>query len=183
MSAWVVSKEHIHAMLRSGLRHLYPFPLKWFAVRDVRDMTFPELDEVRRALNYETADQVGRMLIDECVTSVRHRYDATAEDEDLPGPISQYWLGKYVFPEGEVMGDGGPTQVEGLKLIACYEYQSCEHPEWETSEAKQFCDALRKHLVEQLKGYDEAPWEWRDGPVPKTVWADSPCGTGRYPQT
>jgi hypothetical protein len=51
-----------------------------------------------------------------------------------------------------------PTIVEGLKLIACYEYQSCEHDGWEQSNARQLCRELRSELIHALPGYDEAPW-------------------------
>ena len=55
--------------------------------------------------------------------------------------------------------------VEALKALDCYEYQSCEHPEWETSEAFEFCRAMRNLLIGCLPGYDAAQWEWDDAPV------------------
>lgn len=53
-----------------------------------------------------------------------------------------------------------------LKLISCYAYQSCEHREWETSEAFRVCNALRDRLLTILGGadayetnaYEIAPW-------------------------
>lgn len=48
--------------------------------------------------------------------------------------------------------------VEILKLINSYEYQSCEDDSWESSLAKQFCDALRGDVIRSLPGYDEAEW-------------------------
>jgi hypothetical protein len=48
------------------------------------------------------------------------------------------------------------TPAAMLKAIDCYEYQSCETPDWEDTEAARFCQALRAHLIHQLPGYDEA---------------------------
>lgn len=48
--------------------------------------------------------------------------------------------------------------VTALKLLAGYEYQSCEHPDWDSSDAKRWCDALRHALICALPGYDDAPW-------------------------
>ena len=42
--------------------------------------------------------------------------------------------------------------VDALEAIDVYEYQACEHPEWETSEARAFCDALRRGLTRMLPG-------------------------------
>jgi len=56
-----------------------------------------------------------------------------------------------------IFKDGGHPVIT-LSLISCYEYQSCEHPEWRTSEARAICEALRKLAIRNLPGYDEAPW-------------------------
>ena len=34
-----------------------------------------------------------------------------------------------------------------------YSYQSCEHAEWPSSEAYQFCRALRFKMIRNLAGY------------------------------
>jgi hypothetical protein len=49
-----------------------------------------------------------------------------------------------------------PVQV--LKAIAFYTYQSCEHPGWATSEARDLCDQIRDAVIRTLPGYDAAPW-------------------------
>ena len=45
-----------------------------------------------------------------------------------------------------------------LKAISSYEYQTCEMPNWDTSEARTFCTNLREHLISHLPGYDAHPW-------------------------
>ncbi len=96
-----------------------------------------------RELNRETVGRVGAMLAVENRRSMDHRYDET-ELEDL-----------YEFTSYK--GNIDPVAV--LKAIQCYEYQSCEHPEWETSEAHEFCQALRSAAIDKLPGYSEAQWE------------------------
>lgn len=50
------------------------------------------------------------------------------------------------------------TPIELLKLIHCYEYQSCEHEGWEKSEAARYCRDLERSILCSLPGYEEAPW-------------------------
>ena len=45
-----------------------------------------------------------------------------------------------------------------LKALVAYEYQSCEHEQWSSSQAESFCDALRAVAITTLPGYDAAPW-------------------------
>ena len=47
---------------------------------------------------------------------------------------------------------------ELLNAIRGYQYQTCEHPSWETSEAKAFCEALQQRLISMLPGYRNGPW-------------------------
>jgi len=97
------------------------------------------------------------MLLDENVRSVSYRYSNTPIT-NLPGKTDAEYLLPFVFhPILRV-----PKPVEILKMLDCYEYQSCEHPGWEHSEAKVFCNALRHRAIRLLPGYDEAPWEWTD---------------------
>lgn len=46
--------------------------------------------------------------------------------------------------------DGLATIPQVLGAIACYEYQSCERPDWATSWAHDYCQYLRKALCSQL---------------------------------
>lgn len=178
MSAFVVDKAHIDAMVRAGLMYSR-FGLRWFAVEYGSDEF--DLQRDTRQLEHGTADQVGGMLVAENVVSVAHRYSPAGrigegwEDNlDLPGPVDKYYVERYSYP---VMGGRVPSPVEALKLIDCYEYQSCEHDGWRDSEAKRFCEALRSALIGALPGYEDAPWEWRsDAPsVPETPPAPEPA--------
>lgn len=146
MSAWVVSKAHINAMVHAGLSVRYR-PLTWYP----KDKSGP------KCLTYENASEIGQMLLRECIASVSYRYKDN-ELTNLPGVSDAEWMIPFQYKRMV----NSPTLVEALKNISCYEYQSCEHPEWENSEAHCFCQALRHNTIDQLPGYDEAPWGWED---------------------
>lgn len=153
MSAFVVSRDHIDALVKGGLKphpQIQGYPLRWWKTA--------EYDGCWAELSAQTADEVGQMLTDECVRSVSHRYQ---DNGDLPGcyPNGEAdYLAAYHYPGGMGYVELSPVQV--LKLINCYEYQSCEHPGWRESEAWRYCEALRDRMISMLPGYSEAAWEW-----------------------
>ena len=163
MSAYIVPKSHIDAMLRAAMsttQHQGYTP-RW---------RVPMLGNAfTQQLDCYTADRVGQMLVDENVKSVCHRYGESVTSDNLPGPSEAYWRTPYAYP---LVARRTPTPVEGLKLISAYEYQSCEHPGWNNSEAYNFCEALREFLIPMLPGYNEAPWSW-DESHDKTILRSS----------
>jgi len=150
VSAFVVSTEHIDLLV-------------WLAFtgprREPGSSHWMEPSWMRQ--HHPTPDELGRLLLAENVASVSHRYPQDRADE-LPGPRPPYWLvseageGGYRFRQQPY----SLTAVEGLKAVACYAYQSCEHPEWKESAAHAFCQALEKALIAALPGMDAAPWSW-----------------------
>ena len=166
MSAFIVNKTHLDYLITAGLKYGVHGALSWFAPAEEAPTepthqrgepwgpgALTEAATRRRELTSETADHVGAMLAAENRRSVDHRYDEN-ELEDF------YTFTHY--PESGERGSAGrprldPVQV--LKAISCYEYQSCEHPEWEQSEAHDFCRVLRHAAVNALPGYDDAAWE------------------------
>lgn len=145
MSAWIVSKAHIDAMVTAGLEAAEWRRLSWYAKNETGQ-------RVSRTLDYTNTDEIGQMLLDANVASVGYRYP---DDDltDLPGPTNA----SYVLPYKFARREGEPT-VSMLKQVACYEYQSCERDDWDESEAKAFCIALRDKLIGELPGYEPAPW-------------------------
>ena len=166
MSAYIVSKRHIDAMVGAGLSASPYGELRW-----------RHRDEWHE-LSHENATEVGAMLWAENETSVSYRYSP---------PGREYYYGEHAaemepleeLPGGRVSEEIAPgvvvempewaepyrysaihplPAVAVLKAIDCYEYQSCEHPEWEESEAFAFCDSLRRSLIGSLPGYDQAAW-------------------------
>ena len=100
--------------------------------------------EIGRTATTETASEVGRMLWLENHASVAYRYPGGGE---LPGPYPMPILSDYEWRRTRLL----PATVV-LKAIGCLEYQSCEHPGWEASEAFRFCDGLRRAMIHRLPG-------------------------------
>lgn len=165
MSAYMVDKSHIDAMVDLALSGpsgvavrpgSWSSPLSYYMAPITGHESRAELAELRMEIRLEDAGRLGQMLATENLRSIHARYPDTIDnDENVPGPCEPYWQ-SYAFKSHSRR----PSAVEALKLLDCYEYQSCESAEWHTSEAKQFCDTLRDHLISRLPGYDEAPWEW-----------------------
>lgn len=141
MSAFMVSKSHIDAIVATALHG----PTGVYRSEWGCNPPFPD------------ANAVGEMLVKENLSSIHARYpDTLTNPEATPGPIDQYWLREYRFTEPA----HALQAIAAIKLLDCYEYQSCEHKEWETSDARKFCDHLRRKLVTYVPGYDEAAWEF-----------------------
>jgi hypothetical protein len=131
MSAWRVSEEHISALVY------------WMIKAGLTDE--------------DRADEIGAMLWWENYKSVNARY---SESDEIPGY-------KYRVPTPIPAGpDGYPNAYDpedmnhALKLVACYDYQSCEHDGWEASIAYRRSHALRAYLENQGADRDinDGPW-------------------------
>lgn len=108
-------------------------------------------------MSQDELSELGRGLLAECHRSICHRYPEDAE----PRLFEDY---VYEFAADE------PDLIVALKQVSCYEYQSCEHPGWETSGARGWCQAIRNQIVEALPGMEEAPWGVDDaGPRTRQV--------------
>ena len=147
MSAFLVDKTHIDAMVCAGLVLARPFgPLTWWAKPPSPNWTAADCRDYRRELRAETAGRTGAMLWAANRASLDARYD-----EDELEPIYEY---------APLPGTPDPTVM--LSAVACFECQSCETPTWRTSEARSFCESLRLACIHRLPGYDRAPWEITD---------------------
>lgn len=146
MSAFVVDKAHINALVNAGLAVRYK-PMHWYD------------KDGGHVLQPDNADEVGQMLLDECIRSVGYRYQNDSITT-LPGRSDAEYILLFKF---KLSYDLLPPVVI-LKLISCYEYQSCETDDWKDSEAYAFCQALRSATISRLPGYDEAPWEFTEWP-------------------
>jgi hypothetical protein len=138
MSAFVVDKTHIDAMVRLAQDSVYT----------------TRLGNLDPRIEFDT---IGQKLVDANILSGAYRY-STPINGDLPGPIEQYWHEFYTWSVG--INRRKPTPVEAIKLVQCYMYQSCEHPEWQNSDIEKFCKELISVYIAKLPGYEDAPWEW-----------------------
>lgn len=137
MSAFVVDKKHIDLMVSA-------------IVNGTRDGVIP-------ARPYDP-NRIGQMFVSENVESVSYRYprDNVSKGE-LPGPggPNAYYLAPYTYADPVYR----PTSAELYMAIRCLDYQSCEHPGWQNSEAYQHCRDLQREIeskVPAAKRYREA---------------------------
>jgi hypothetical protein len=152
MSAFIVERNHILYIMAAASGRL-PTPklygLQWCRA-DGHHRRWGGQGNYQDNFHIEAA-RIAQLLYDENVRSYCYRYkDAKAEEfadtfteKDLEN--NPYFL--RVFD---------PVQV--IKSSHCLAYQSCEHPEWETSEAKRFLDSLESAAIHDLPGYDTAAW-------------------------
>lgn len=154
MSAWIVSRTHIASLIDVAINgpadcHIAPQPGSG-AFTGYFTWTAPDETAMfgRRSerLDVGNANEVGQMLWDENYASVNYRYKSGDAPERFKHMVVKHRL----------------TFAEAFKAINCYEYQSCEHPGWENSNAKAFCDALTARLIRAMPGYDDAPWGIND---------------------
>lgn len=135
MSAWIVSREHIDVLVQ-GLAESE-------IVVDV------------------PPDEIGRTLWRENLASIAHRYPQYNEDGERPGPIdfkaSDVDTYTYTRPAER------PSHDSLLKQAHCYDYQTCEHPEYQESTARGWVKQLSVFLTDagvdaQGDAYARAPW-------------------------
>jgi hypothetical protein len=164
MSAFIPAKEHIDilvALAQDGPRGRDVRPdHAWYGPRWTTSPNGRRDNGQTVSLpDFASPDAIGQMLVAAVVRSVSHRYpddtpgSGRADAETLPG---HHFDLPYTFTRQPYR----LTAVEGLAAVGCYEYQACEHPTWEASEAFAFCDSLRRALIHALPGMDDAPWEW-----------------------
>jgi len=97
----------------------------------------------------EKANAVLLCLWQENVNSLMARY---------PGRYQEMVSMCPVFTREEVRSALSIPWGALAKILACYEYQSCEHKKWEESDAYRMCQWFSGNLLKKLPGYDEQPW-------------------------
>lgn len=130
MSAFQVTDLHIAALVFAA--HVSPFA----SCMDLADQT-----------------ATGRMLIRENMASLAKRYGDKIDEEAIAA-----WTYDPVATPAELARKNVRDPLSLIKLVHCYQYQSCEHDGWETSNAASYCRQLLTLLTQALPGYDKAPW-------------------------
>src|SRR3954465_2563656 len=104
MSAFIVSDQHIHAIVSFAVMcQARTNSTAFYGTRKHTDLREPA-----------DRTKLGQLLLKENYKSVGHRY---READDFSGD--------YRFKQVTV-----PSAVEMLKLLSCLDYQSCEHPDY-----------------------------------------------------
>lgn len=142
MSAFLLGTDHIDFLLSAACR----WQLTYWAGKGSKPNS---VDWRPVHVDFTNADEIGRMLIEANDASVAYRYDEPKE-----GAAEDYRF------RNVAIGVRGTGPIDVLKAVRCLEYQSCELPGWEQSDAWQFCQALTAHAISKLPGMDAAQWEW-----------------------
>lgn len=133
MSAWIVTKKHIDYLVTAAINAELIAPSK--------------------------ADETGRMLWAENLKSVADRYP-NDRDGDRPGPadFGDRDVERYQWRETPVLIGGALA-----KTVGCYDYQSCEHDDYQHGEAYRLVLQLSKVSGRGETEYpEEVPWGWAD---------------------
>lgn len=165
MSAWLVDREHIRFLVTAAMsRTLHSLPgthHSWTWDVDRAAGTYKRADlhctggGHRSDGTEQDAHAVGQMLWDENAASIAYRYHSHDEE-----PVV---YGRHQRSRHPV------TAAAIFNACDCYEYQSCEHPGWETSQAKVFVESLRSAAMRIVPGYDQQPWGLTENNVPTEV--------------
>ena len=144
MSAYIVSKAHIDAIVT-------------FAVGGQRRVgTAKRMAEVAGHSKYVsssdyTPSQIGAALWAENHTSVDYRYTETT-------PVPAYDFRPKCSGSTCTKPTRLLTPLDIIKLCQSLKYQSCEHPAWDASFAKDFLNRVISAAIAALPGYDNAFW-------------------------
>jgi hypothetical protein len=139
MSAFLVSKAHIDALVTAAVFGVIENPL-------ISGQWWPPVYAGHAAV-HSRANWLGEALWAENRKSIRARYPADSCEART-----------YVYKPADSPPVVLRSALEVLKLVQCYEYQSCEHDNWKDSAAAKFCGELTARLINALPGYDAAPW-------------------------
>ena len=139
MSAYVVDKELIDVLVDAATSDTQHYRMRYF------------LDGKYEYIGREHARTVGQLLVDGNVQGVTDRYPDCGGG-DLPGPIDAYYTAPYVFMQPQRRT---PNQV--LDALSEYEYQASDGHNWDDSDARRLCTAIREHMCRKLS----QPWKAR----------------------
>jgi hypothetical protein len=141
MSAFILQDDTIDLLVTAGL----------YGVGIDGGLRVYHEGEILTYNRYEHADILGTLLKTANYESVNYRYKESTEMEGYRyngTDITQY-IGGVVIPWGQV-----------LKSARCYEYQSCETPEWGGSLAKAIVDAITVKVCGFIAEQNNAEWVW-----------------------
>lgn len=164
MSAYIEDKAHFDAILATVI-DMGGDGASWYI--EGKGRTY-----ITRA----TATETGQILLTENIKSVQYRYSDDSID-NLPGPSNLDPT--YQYEPGRIL-----TLPELFKALDGLEYQSCEHPGWDASEAYAIVNGIRDFAWCHLPGYEAADtWSISD-PAPTvepervTYVSGCSCGSG-----
>ena len=146
MSAFVVDRDHIVYLVEAGATiPRYGDGLRWWWNEASHHLNFGDTEEMVRVAN---------MLWQENIKSVSYRYGSRGVD-DLPGPIGENYK---LTPKDFRVKFGTFDLYQIIQSCHCYDYQTCEHPDYKKSEAYAFISSLEGEAVRKLPGMEKTIW-------------------------
>ena len=151
MSAFVHDLDHIDLVVSVAVKVdaavTVPDATARFGFRKVALTTSPDTNPHRI-----TPTDLGRLLLAENVTSVRHRYDDV--DDTPEGVEYDLRVATYEHRRVEVVAEFGDMWPgAALAALRSYSYQSCEHERWGVSAANQWVEAITVGVQQEVPGY------------------------------
>jgi hypothetical protein len=136
MSAWVVSSHHIDLLVSAAIDH-----------EICLDFYKPGTLETVTEAN---AQALGLMLWAENIRSVVYRYNlsGTDEGEQYKLDLASYRFRRYAELRASAVASA----------LACYDYQSCECPDYRETAAASFVQQLGRAIGDEPRGYESEPW-------------------------
>jgi hypothetical protein len=156
MSAYVVKKEHIDLLAEAATQVWAQVgALKWYSLGpdQLGEIHWTARQEYYRDALHMSKDDIGQLLLDENVKSVAYRYNDSSGD-DLPGDEVR----EYHYEPTGLRGEATPQQI--LQACQGYDYQSCEHPKYRSSEAFQLLEAIKSRQIHLLTAGVEGFWDF-----------------------
>lgn len=133
MSAFTLPDNHISAIIGYAVRH-NAIGYAMFAI-DMHYDRNPSPEQLR---------EIGQILLDENYRSVNTRY---REEEQTPR-----FIYNPRFENGKCL-----THKQVINAIRCYDYQSCETNDYNSSPAAKFVSSIKNSAVERLVR-DDPTW-------------------------
>lgn len=155
MSAFYVGEAHVTAMLSAAHRHQHGV---WVPA-GIAGPDWPHGRTLGKGQNASDMTALGLELLRENRNSLAARYPSDFETM-MDGNLNAYRFRMDLHALNRLH----PAEVAAM--IDCYEYQSCEHEEWKTSDARKWCDWLRRVLWSLLPEYN-GQWQYQR-PAPAT---------------
>lgn len=134
MSAFLCDNCHITAIAQYAVQHrVYQVPTNV----SIRKKTAVEI--------------LGQQMLDANLVSLRARYGDSEE-------FANRLLRKFVSCPCALRTGLNIKGVQLIKAVRCFEYQSCESETWASSPIAQLMEALVRHAINNLPGYEQAAW-------------------------
>lgn len=146
MSVLLVSKRHIDYMVNAALTYSRG---SGFVVYHGSNTSILTLDLL---------DDFGQRLADANAESFENRY---SHNPEAMSELARGAIKDYRFQPPNIMIHAPVV----LKQVRFYEYQTCEHPTWTDSWAYAFCESLTSAAIQNIDGYEFAPWGIEEGEV------------------